>query len=145
MTQAEGAIKKYGVHVVVANLLATRKDRVWLIRQGAASSGSATTVESSREGDSKPGDCDQSRSEAADRSPPSTACDDAGEQQSRCQNGAAPQPSKFVIQVIDRPAGEDCIEIQLVSRVARLHSSYLESVNQSLLRHLMASLSASWR
>jgi hypothetical protein len=66
--------------------------------------------------------------------------DSAGKQRSQSRNSAAQGHSKVSIQVIDRPAGESCIEVQLVSRVARLHSNYLESVNQSLLRHLMASL-----
>ena len=49
------------------------------------------------------------------------------------------------MQVIDRPAADDCIEIQLVGRVVRLHGSYLQSVNQSLMRNLMASLAVSRR
>ena len=133
------------MHVVVANLLATRKDRVWLIKQGAASPSGATTAASSRDGDSRPHGDGQNGSDAADGAPISRPGDSAGKQQLQSQNGVIAPHSKVSIQVIDLPAGESCIEVQLVSRVARLHSSYLETVNQSLLRHLMASLSASRR
>ena len=34
MDKARGALDRYGVHAVVANLLHTRKDRVWVVRQG---------------------------------------------------------------------------------------------------------------
>ena len=140
MMQAEGALEKYGVHVVVANVLTTRKDRVWLIRRGDGSTGGAQDADSSRKGDSalsKGG-----RSKTADGALLCAAGDSA---EARVHNVGAPQSGKSLVQVIDRPAGEDCIEKQLVSRIARLHSSYLESVNQSLLRNLMASLTASRR
>lgn len=36
LAKARGALDKYGVHAVVANLLHTRKDRVWVVRKRAA-------------------------------------------------------------------------------------------------------------
>jgi hypothetical protein len=52
MGKARGALDKYGVHAVVANLLHTRKDRVWVVRkqppgeggEGAAAPASAAAA-----------------------------------------------------------------------------------------------------
>lgn len=33
--QASGALKRYGVHAVVANILTTRKEQVQLVQQGS--------------------------------------------------------------------------------------------------------------
>ena len=139
--QAEGAISHYDVHVVVANLLETRKDRVWLVRRAVSSPGDGTPADSRSDSDGRL-DGKNSPSESDD-SPSAASRDAARRRQEQSQFSTVGRTSKVSVQVIDRPAADSCIEIQLVSRVARLHSSYLQSMNQSLLRSLMASMSAS--
>ncbi len=135
--QAEGAINHSDVHVVVANLLETRKDRVWLVRRAVGNS----PGDSSSAGDSI--------AEAEENNGNSMAGGTADPASERRDQGHDKQPAsrtgKMSVQVIDRPATDDCIEIQLVGRVVRLHGSYLQSVNQSLMMNLMASLAVSRR
>ncbi len=134
--QAEGAIDHSDVHVVVANLLETRKDRVWLVRRAVSNS----PGDSSNAGDS--------RAEADAKSSVSMGgetADTASQRREQGQGKSTSRPSKVSVQLIDRPAADDCIEIQLVGRIVRLHGSYLQSVNQSLMRNLVASLAVSRR
>ena len=51
-TQAEGAVDRYDVHVVVANLLETRKDRVWLVRRALSSPGDVSSADGPHASDS---------------------------------------------------------------------------------------------
>lgn len=133
------------MHVVVANLLETRKDRVWLVRRAVSNTGDAASADSRGASDSRPeGDGDTGIS-GVNGSHSSAAGDAARDRHAHSPDSTSGQTSKVSVQVIDRPEADGCIEVQLVGRIVRLHGSYLQSVNQLLMRSLMASLSASRR
>lgn len=50
MDKAGGALNKYGVHAVVANLLHTRKDRVWVVRRKDKEEGGGAAAAAAGEG-----------------------------------------------------------------------------------------------
>jgi hypothetical protein len=95
--QAAGAVERYGVHAVVANLLHTRKDRVLIVHSGEQPpSGGA----------------------AAQASPAAAAADSA--------DGPVLVSRHRGLEVADmrRPAGHEHIEHTLVGRVVALHRDF---------------------
>ena len=58
--KAAGALGRYGVHLVVANLLATRKDKVLLVTLGGAGAAGAAEVQTQAI-DRPPGDANIER------------------------------------------------------------------------------------
>ena len=108
------------MHAVVANLLHTRKERVWIVRNTDILHTAASTNPDIASGESA---VENEHLSLIDGSTPhSDGSTDNGESR---EIRAASQAQDATVQVVDRLADEPYIERQIVGEIVTLHDTFL--------------------